>query len=234
MNQIPNLHAFAKLIKTLDFGQLAEDYNDITEANINMTEKIKTLESINMKLEKENDTINMELKTLTEKLQIKTDDVTNLTKVSIVQTLSKQVNEKDNMIRILESQLEKYKNKKVETETVSEVEEKPKKIKEEVVVEEKPKKQPKEEVVVEEKPKKQTKEEVVVEEKPKKQIKEDVVNDFDPDNFEELNGFELMMYKKKYYLRDLETNELYSIMNNVQDKIVGFINSSGKPKFSNS
>jgi len=220
MNQIPNLHAFAKLIKTLDFGQLAEDYNDITEANINMTEKIKTLESINMKLEKENDTINMELKTLTEKLQIKTDDVTNLTKVSIVQTLSKQVNEKDNMIRILESQLEKYKNKKVETETVSEVEEKPKKIKEEVVVEEKPKKQPKEEVVVEE--------------KPKKQIKEDVVNDFDPDNFEELNGFELMMYKKKYYLRDLETNELYSIMNNVQDKIVGFINSSGKPKFSNS
>jgi hypothetical protein len=224
MNQIHNLQAFAKLIKTIDFGQLAEDYNDITEANINMTEKIKTLESINMKLEKENDTINMELKTLTEKLQIKTDDVTNLTKVSIVQTLSKQVNEKDNMIRILESQLEKYKNKTVETENVSEVEEKPKKqIKEEVVVEEKPKKSAKEEVAV-----------PIVEEKPKKQIKEEVVNDFDPDNFEEINGFELMMYKKKYYLRDLETNELYSILNNVQDKVVGFINNSGKPKFNSS
>jgi hypothetical protein len=170
-----------------------------------------------MKLTETNTKLNSELETLTEKLQIKTDDVNNLTKVSIVQTLSKQVNEKDNMIRILESQLEKYKNKKVETETISEVEEKPKK-------------QPKEEVVVEEKPKKSAKEEVV-EEKHKKQPKEEVVNDFDPDNFEELNGFELMMYKKKYYLRDLETNELYSIMNNVQDKIVGFINSSGKPKF---
>jgi hypothetical protein len=219
MNQIHNLQAFAKLIKTLDFSQFAEDYNDITEANINMTDKIKKLESMNMKLTETNTKLNSELETLTEKLQIKTDDVTNLTKVSIVQTLSKQVNEKDNMIRILESQLEKYKNKKVETENVSEVEEKPKKIKEEVVVEEKPKK---------------IKEEVVVEEKPKKSAKEEIVNDFDPDNFEEINGFELMMYKKKYYLRDLETNELYSIMNNVQDKVVGFINSSGKPKFSNS
>ena len=45
-------------------------------------------------------------------LQQKSDDVTNLTKVSIVQTLNKQLNEKSNYIQILESQLEKLRNTK--------------------------------------------------------------------------------------------------------------------------
>jgi hypothetical protein len=54
---------------------------------------------------------------------------------------------------------------------------------------------------------------------------------FNPDDFEDINGYELMMYKNKYYLRDLETNELYNIMNNKPEKIVGFINTKGKPKF---
>ena len=72
---------------------------------------------------------------------------------------------------------------------------------------------------------------------PKKIVENDSINDiikdivFNPDEFEDINGFELMMYKNKYYLRDLETNELYTITNNKPDKIVGFINTKGKPKF---
>lgn len=206
MNQIHNLQALAKVLKTIDFNDFVEEYTMIKAEHTLLTEKVKKLESHNMKLVETNTMLNDNIETITEKLQSKTDDVTNLTKVSIVQTLSKQVDEKNNMIRILESQLEKYKSKKVENTFEKE-------IKEIEVVEEKPKKQP--EVVVEEKPKKQTK----------------PTDDFDPDNFEEINGYELMMYKKKYYLRDLETNELYTIVDNKQDKVVGFINSSGKPKF---
>lgn len=219
MNQTHNLQALAKLLKTIDFNDFVEEYTTIKAEHTLLTEKVKKLESHNMKLVETNTMLNNELETITEKLQSKTDDVTNLTKVSIVQTLSKQVDEKNNMIRILESQLEKYKSKKVENTSEKELKEI------ELVVEEKPKKHP--EVVIEEKPKNQ--QEVVVEEKSKKQTK--TTDDFDPDNFEDINGYELMMYKKKYYLRDLETNELYTIVNNKQDKVIGFINSSGKPKF---
>ena len=204
-----NLQALAKLLKTIDINDFVEDYMMLKDEHTLLTEKVKKLESHNMKLVETNTMLNNSLETMTEKLQSKTDDVTNLTKVSIVQTLSKQVDEKNNIIRILESQLEKYKNKKVDNTSEKET---------------------KETEVVEEKPKKQNKEpELVVEEKPKKQTKE--IEDFDPDTFEEINGYELMMYKKKYYLRDLETNELYTILDNKQDKVVGFINSSGKPKF---
>ena len=53
---------------------------------------------------------------------------------------------------------------------------------------------------------------------------------FNPDNFEDLNGFELLMYKSNYYLRDLETSELYDITGNKPGKIVGLINGKGKVK----
>ena len=49
--------------------------------------------------------------------------------------------------------------------------------------------------------------------------------------FEDINGFELLVYKKKYYLRDLETSEIYDIVDNKQNQIVGLINSKGKIKF---
>jgi hypothetical protein len=64
----------------------------------------------------------------------------------------------------------------------------------------------------------------------KKQKK--VSNDnFNPEDFEEVNGFELLIYKKTYYLRDLETNELYDILNNKQNNVVGLVNSKGKINF---
>jgi predicted RNase H-like nuclease (RuvC/YqgF family) len=49
----------------------------------------------------------------------------------------------------------------------------------------------------------------------------------------EINGYELLLYKNNYYLKNNNTNELYNIKNKKPDKIVGIINSSGKVKFNN-
>jgi len=38
------------------------------------------------------------------------------------------------------------------------------------------------------------------------------------------------MYKKKYYLRDLETNQLYDILDNKPHNIVGLYTINGKIK----
>jgi hypothetical protein len=56
-------------------------------------------------------------------------------------------------------------------------------------------------------------------------------DEFDPENFEDVNGYELIVYKGGYYLRDLETNELYNIKNNGPNQVVGLINSKGRVKF---
>lgn len=147
-------------------------------------------------LEEENKTLKINLENIMKDLDQKTNDLTNLTKVSMVQNLNKQVNEKNNYITILESQLEKYRNV-------------PKKEEELLLV----------------------KEEIIPVTKIVEPVTKEVVVDFDPDNFDEINGYELMLYKKNYYLRDLETSELYNIVNNKPDTVVGFINNKGKPKF---
>lgn len=54
---------------------------------------------------------------------------------------------------------------------------------------------------------------------------------FDPDLFEDISGYELIIYKKCYYLKDLETDEIHDIVNYKPNTKVGFINSSGKVKF---
>jgi len=64
---------------------------------------------------------------------------------------------------------------------------------------------------------------------PEKQVMNEYI--FDINDFEEINGYELIQYKKKYYLRDLETNELYGILNNEPYTVVGLISSHGKVKF---
>lgn len=53
---------------------------------------------------------------------------------------------------------------------------------------------------------------------------------FNPANFEEINGYELLVYKHSYYLHDLETNELYDIKNNKPNNIIGLITEKGKVK----
>jgi hypothetical protein len=165
----------SNIIKIIDFAKLVDYVKD---------------------LEEENKILKFTLENTQKELEQKTNDLSNLTKVSMVQNLNKQVNEKNNYIMILESQLEKYRNVS-KKEEVSPVED-------------------------DTKYKVSTVEEVL----PKKEEEE-----FNPDDFEEINGYELILYKKIYYLRDLETNELYNIVNNNPDKVVGFINNKGKPKF---
>ena len=55
--------------------------------------------------------------------------------------------------------------------------------------------------------------------------------DYDPDTFEELSGYELVQLKNKYYLRNLETNELHLIIENNIGDVVGIIDKRGKVKF---
>lgn len=64
----------------------------------------------------------------------------------------------------------------------------------------------------------------------KKTVEDSVNNNFNPDHFVDINGFELIMYKKKYYLRDLEINHLYDIQDNKPNKIVGIYTTNGKVK----
>ena len=59
----------------------------------------------------------------------------------------------------------------------------------------------------------------------KKDITSENIEDyiFVPDTFEEINDYELLKYKKKYYLRNLETNEIYNIYENKPYSVVGLM-----------
>ena len=104
---------------------------------------------------------------LTEELKLQKEENKNLTKISVVQHISKQLNEKDTIISELNKVIEKLKKEKQNEE-------------------------------------------------------------FDPDKYIEINGFELLLYKKKCYLKDLETAELYDIVNYKPNKNIGLINHKNK------
>jgi hypothetical protein len=269
-------------------NKLKEEMKELIETHQNKCDELIQTKN---KYDKEIGTKNKEIKEQKEEL-------VRLTKISLIQQYDKQVKDKNDYIKILESQLEKYKNASkpqspktepvIQVDTQDEVElanNKNSKIKLDIVTEipvEKPIKQiestittcvnekkkqskkskseivepveeiiqePVEEKIIEsnenegvskkkKKQKSEVQEEPVVEnlesEKPKKkngkktQQEED---DFDPENFEDVNGYELIVYKGGYYLRDLETNELYDIKNNGPNQVVGLINSKGRVKF---
>ncbi len=119
----------------------------------------------------------------------------------------------------------------IEKEPVEEPNEKPKKKKSkntEPVVEEEQQPLEEEQQPLEEEP---IEEEIIKETTDKKKKKkEKQAKPFDPEDFEDVNGYELITYKKNYYLRDLETNELYSIVDNNPGEVVGLLSNSGKVK----
>lgn len=188
------------------------------------------------KYEKENEEYKNKINTLEE-------DNTNFKKVSFVQSMNKQLTEKMNYITILEGQLQKYKNK---DEIILEVKQsssiKEEENKEEIVKQNKEEsikenkednvKQNKEEQNNKSKKKKEDKVENKEEKIEEKNIKEKYSNEteFNPDEYEDINGYELLCYKKKYYLRDLETSEIYDINDYKPNKIVGLITKGGKMK----
>jgi hypothetical protein len=150
---------------------------DLLNKNILLKEelaiKIKDLDDIKNKYDRDINIKNNELKEKCEELK-------NFTKVSFVQALNKQLNDKNLIIQQLEKEILKLKIKESDKQTI--------------------------------------------------EFKE--IKHFDPNHFEDINGYELTSYKKKYYLRDLETNELYNIVNNKPDKIIGLLSSKGKIIFS--
>ena len=177
------------------------------------------------KYKKENEEYKNKINTLEE-------DNTNFKKVSFVQSMNKQLTEKINYITILEGQLQKYKNK---DEIILEVKQNSS-IKEEENKEESVK-QNKEESVKQNKEEQNNKSKKKIEDKKEdkveeKNIKEKYSNEteFNPDEYEDINGYELLCYKKKYYLRDLETSEIYDINDYKPNKIVGLITKGGKMK----
>jgi hypothetical protein len=262
----------SELAQTLNIVKIFEDLNG--ELDEYEKENSKLLEQLQEKTHS--------ITELNTKLKQKSEDLANMTKVSVMQSLSKQLNEKNSYIQILESQLEKLKNTnqalnnlnnipnspkyKVETPYLNATNESTKQTSivnsndansnsnsntnNELVQDTKPKKKKKEkdtiknepelveQISVKEIPVEQTPTEQLEPEEPKqnknKKKKESIIehiDSFDPDNFEDINGYELIVYKKKYYLRDLETNELYDIVNNQPNIVVGLISTNGKVKF---
>lgn len=178
------------------------------------------------KYEKENEEYKNKINTLEE-------DNTNFKKVSFVQSMNKQLTEKINYITILESQIQKYKNK---DEIILEVKQnssvKEESVKEDIKQKDKDKEDNIKQKDKEDNIKSNKKKEDKIENKEDKNIKEKYSNEseFNPDEYEDLNGYELLCYKKKYYLRDLETSEIYDINDYKPNKVVGLITKGGKMK----
>ena len=226
---------------TLEKSNLNNVINDLNNKITDIThEKLQlnnVIDDLNKKIIAANFKYDNDIELISNKLTVKQEEFNDLKKVSYITSINKQLSEKNNYIKILEGQLERLKKtthyiEKIELtpeishelilETVKEVT-----VKEETVKEVKV--EVKEETVNEE-VKVEVKTKKVKKSKTKKEPIVESDNQFDPDMFEDINGFELLIYKQKYYLRDLETSEIYDIVDNKQNQIVGLINSKGKIK----
>lgn len=161
-------------------------------------EKYEELCQENIKLKRDLDEKTKQNNIMEQEMKQQRDELTNMSKVSMIQSINKQLDEKISYIKILESQLDKLRTKK-QIESIPEVSR---------------------DVSTE-----------VARDVPTAVATEiSLSSSFDPEEFEEINGYELLVYKKNYYLRDLETDELYSIQSNKPNKVVGLINNKGKVK----
>ena len=189
-----------KITDANNFKILVDTNTDLVNENNLLKEelvvKIKELDDVKNKYDHDMNIKNNELKEKCEELK-------NLTKVSFVQSLNKQLNDKNLIIQQLENQILKLKMCRTNESNT----------------------------LVNEPIKEQVKETTELNTLILKKNKEKHINHFDPDNFEDINGYELILYKKNYYLRDLETNELYNIIDNKPGEIVGLLSSKGKVKF---
>ena len=241
--------------------------NTISDQQLEITKLSSSLETIDNKYLEQIKKLNLDLETKTQELKQKNEELKNFAKFSIIQKVNKQLEEKNNYIQILESQLEKNRKnvspvspkkqetndieltKTIEENIIKEPKEKSGKkkniIDDEINEEPKEKSGKKKNIIddeINEEPKEKTgKKKNIIEddinEEPKektgkkKNIIEEFRNDtFNPDNFTEINGYQLMMYKKIYYLRDLETNQLYNIENYKPNIVAGIYTINGKVK----
>ena len=198
--------------------------NKITDITLEKLQLNNVIDDLNKKIIVANFKYDNDIELLSNKLTVQHEEFNDLKKVSYITSINKQLSEKNNYIKILEGQLEKLKKTSHYIEKIELTPEiKEEEIKEEEIKEEEIKV---EEIKVEEK----VKTKKVKKSKTKKESNVELDNQFDPDIFEDINGFELLIYKQNYYLRDLETSEIYDIINYKQNQIVGLINSKGKIK----
>ena len=186
MNDLKQLNALISQVYNLS-KKISNSNNleSLTDTNNDLLNRINILEEELVNKSNEFDDLkkkyDYDMKIKNNELKEKCDELNNFTKVSFVQSLNKQINDKNLIIQQLENQISKLKTS-------------------------------------------QTKEPVV-------ETKKEINIEFNVDNFKDVNGFELTTYKKNYYLRDLETNELYDIVDYKPGKIIGLLNSKGKIKF---
>ena len=172
------------------------------------------------KFKNENEELVIKNKELTDKyntdIQNKNNEISNFSKVSSIISANKELNDCKQYIKVLESQLDKIKKTKDEpVKTVETKKEKTVETKKEKTV--KTKKENTVETVETKEPVGTT--ETVETKEPEKTV-------FDIEHFEDINGYELIQYKKKYYFRDLETNEIYNILNYKPDSVIGLMSNN--------
>lgn len=257
---------YNKLTNTMPAIELIRQFDKL---NLEISHLNYTLEKIQEELKNKSNQYdqllqkyNTEIEHKNKEIENKNLEMKNYSKVSFIVSMNKELDEKKNYIRILESQLEHYKssvtdanqNKSKSKETIevhvldtiqsNNITDQPsddtnsKKSKKKTNKVEENMEEPEEVSDKKLKKKKPLVEEppqpiVEVSEKKSKKKKELVdlqVEEFDVNNFEDINGYELMAYKKKYYLRDLETNEVYDIENGKPNNIIGII-TNGKIRF---
>lgn len=157
-------------------------YNsNIIEEIITLNDKYKQTILICQELEKEN-------KILQEKLKICNDQYSDLNKVSYVRSLSVELQNKNNYIKQLESQIDK--NRSIKQPDSNSIEKEL--------------------------------------EKMRARQEEYKAYKFNIDDYEESNEFDLVKYKNIYYLKDVSSNRVFSILNNKPYLLVGVINNKGK------
>jgi hypothetical protein len=205
---INELYKINNTINIIDIIKNFEDENkELKKQNLvlkkDYEQKCQELDKLQVKYTEDIDNKNLELKE-------KNDELKNLTKVSYVQQLNKQLTEKNNYIQLLEQQIGKSKNvteqNKLPKDNTSSTQTSETHVEPPTVFSEL-----------------QT---------TKKSLKLQIekVNIFNPNDFEDINGYELLVYKKNHYLRDMETNELYDIENNKPNQVIGLITEKGKVK----
>jgi hypothetical protein len=182
--------------------------NSIFNDLFNELDKYKTENEKLLRLNKE----------LTEKyktdMENKNNEISNFSKVSSIVSANKELNENKQYIKLLESQLEKFKKSKKDEEINKKVTNN-----EEIEVTKEAVKEPVIEVTKEPVIEKCVNDEVKI-------SKVTIKDTFDVEQFEDINGYELLQYKKKYYLRDLETNEIYDIQDYKPKTVIGLMSNS--------
>lgn len=278
-----SIHKLGKLFEEMSslFNSIdiSNQLNSLINENSKLKEEMKELiETHQNKCDELNQTKNKYDK----EIKDQKEELVRLTKISLIQQYDKQLKEQNEYIKIIETQLEKYKNSsksqllkivptvqvdsqvykdalnnnlesKVANNLYTEKSDLPinnndvnnhkqkkgKKTKSEIVENNEQTQELFEPVLEQE----LTNNDCISKKKKKQKYVEDNVNEVqynlhsnlednnELDNLEDINGYELTLYKKSYYLRDLETNELYDIENNKPNHVVGLINSKGRVKF---